>query len=215
MLAHREDPGLFDPGVVNSNPTRPSNGPATILSGAQLTHLRLTLRALSTNELAGLSDPGLDLSLCGGTAWHQCSLLPSGRHPAAFKRGQSKASGVHQGSLMQIPQVADDIGQGPGEAGVLHGSQRSQRDDSRLRRLLRPSVGYHEGLGNVTQADVYYGRREEILSHGKEVKRRTLTLRRAFHQAFRERETRPSVHQKMGERVRKSLKPHSRRDLGI
>ena len=108
MLAHREDPGLFDPGVVNSNPTRPSNGPATILSGAQLTHLRLTLRALSTNELAGLSDPGLDLSLCGGTAWHQCSLLPSGRHPAAFKRGQSKASGVHQGSLMQIPQVADD-----------------------------------------------------------------------------------------------------------
>ncbi len=51
---------------------RPSNGPATILSGAQLTHFRLTLRALSTNELARLSDPGLDLSPCGGTFSHRC-----------------------------------------------------------------------------------------------------------------------------------------------
>jgi putative transposase len=53
---------------------------------------------------------------------------------------------------------------------------------------------YHEGLGNVTPADVYYGRREEILWRRKEVKQRTLTLRRAFHQAVRERETRGSVH---------------------
>lgn len=53
---------------------------------------------------------------------------------------------------------------------------------------------YHEGLGNVTPADVYYGRREEILRRRKEVKQRTLTLRRAFHRAAKQRETRGSVH---------------------
>jgi putative transposase len=38
---------------------------------------------------------------------------------------------------------------------------------------------YHEGIGNVTPADVYYGRREEILRKRKEQKQQTLTRR--FH----------------------------------
>jgi hypothetical protein len=36
---------------------------------------------------------------------------------------------------------------------------------------------YHEGIGSVTPADVYYGRREEILKKKKEQKQQTLTRR--------------------------------------
>jgi transposase InsO family protein len=36
---------------------------------------------------------------------------------------------------------------------------------------------YHEGIGNVAPADVYYGRREEILKRRKEQKQTTLDRR--------------------------------------
>ncbi len=45
---------------------------------------------------------------------------------------------------------------------------------------------YHKALGNVTPADVLYGRREEILQQRKEVQLRTLNLRRHYNQAIRE-----------------------------
>jgi transposase InsO family protein len=53
---------------------------------------------------------------------------------------------------------------------------------------------YHEGIGNVTPADVYCGRREEIVQRRKEVSRRTLQQRRDYHRASRERESSQSVH---------------------
>jgi transposase InsO family protein len=45
---------------------------------------------------------------------------------------------------------------------------------------------YHKALGNVTPADVLYGRREEILQHRKDVWIQTITLRREYNHGIRE-----------------------------
>ena len=44
---------------------------------------------------------------------------------------------------------------------------------------------YHEGIGNVAPADVYYGRREEILKRREEQKRQTLYERFEYNHAQR------------------------------
>jgi putative transposase len=45
---------------------------------------------------------------------------------------------------------------------------------------------YHKALGNVTPADVLYGRREEILKRRKEVQVQTINHRRVYNQGLRE-----------------------------
>jgi len=45
---------------------------------------------------------------------------------------------------------------------------------------------YHKALGNVTPADVLYGRREEILERRKEVRIQTINRRRDYNQGLRE-----------------------------
>jgi len=45
---------------------------------------------------------------------------------------------------------------------------------------------YHKALGNVTPADVLYGRREEILERRKEVQLQTINRRRDYNQDLRE-----------------------------
>jgi len=45
---------------------------------------------------------------------------------------------------------------------------------------------YHKALGNVTPADVLYGRREEILERRKEVRIQTINRRRDYNQYLRE-----------------------------
>jgi putative transposase len=44
---------------------------------------------------------------------------------------------------------------------------------------------YHEALGNVTPADVYYGRKEEILAQRKEAKQNILKMRLKHNQKMR------------------------------
>ena len=41
---------------------------------------------------------------------------------------------------------------------------------------------YHESLGNLTPADVYYGRAEQILKEREEIKRKTMRARRLRHE---------------------------------
>ena len=45
---------------------------------------------------------------------------------------------------------------------------------------------YHEALGNVTPADVYYGRKEYIMARRKEAKRSILQARREYNRKQRE-----------------------------
>jgi len=45
---------------------------------------------------------------------------------------------------------------------------------------------YHKALGNVTPADVLYGRREEILARRKEVQIQTINRRRDYNRGLRE-----------------------------
>jgi putative transposase len=40
---------------------------------------------------------------------------------------------------------------------------------------------YHESLDNLTPADVYFGRAARILERRREIKRRTIELRRRQH----------------------------------
>lgn len=52
---------------------------------------------------------------------------------------------------------------------------------------------YHEALGNVTPADVYYGRREQIMTRRKEAKQETLQVRLKHNRKMRELDRTKSV----------------------
>ena len=41
---------------------------------------------------------------------------------------------------------------------------------------------YHESLGNLTPADIYFGRGSNILARRQKIKHQTIALRRRLHQ---------------------------------
>ena len=64
---------------------------------------------------------------------------------------------------------------------------------SELKQAIRAFIEYynyrryHEGLGNVTPYDVYTGKQHEIIRRRKEVKSRTLEVRRNYNRTAREK----------------------------
>jgi transposase InsO family protein len=71
-----------------------------------------------------------------------------------------------------------------------------------LEREIAPFVQYynnkryHESLGNVTPADVYFGRHREIFTRREQIKRRTLKLRKRYNLANKSTEPKPQHTQK-------------------
>ena len=53
---------------------------------------------------------------------------------------------------------------------------------------------YHEGIGNVTPADVYQDRRQTILATREQVKQKTRQLRRQYYRAAKEQASDQSLH---------------------
>ena len=44
------------------------------------------------------------------------------------------------------------------------------------------NLRYHEGIGNLTPADIYFGRGQTILVERERIKRQTIANRRLLHQ---------------------------------
>lgn len=64
---------------------------------------------------------------------------------------------------------------------VVHGFPWDLIEDVRSFIIFYNTERYHEGLGNVTPDDVYFGRREQILEKRRDLKAQTLVRRRAIN----------------------------------
>lgn len=70
--------------------------------------------------------------------------------------------------------------QGPNRARKLLHASRPQGPDCRLRRAPQPPA-LHESLGNLTPADVYFGRGQTIMLQRERIKRETINQRRLLY----------------------------------
>jgi transposase len=71
--------------------------------------------------------------------------------------------------------------------GRMRGDALREASSDELRRTMQDFIEYynhrryHEAIGNMTPADVYYGRREEILRRRAEQKQRTIDQRLRYN----------------------------------
>jgi len=98
-----------------------------------------------------------------------CHILAAPYHPQT----NGKLERYHQSIKREVNQVPYEL---PGQL------QRAIADFVDYYNYRR----YHKALGNVTPADVLYGRREQILEYRKEVQIQTINRRRDYNRGLRE-----------------------------
>jgi transposase-like protein len=140
------------------------------------------------------------------------TLLELGMSPSTFYRWQRRFRSEDEAGLVdRLPQPGTIWNRlRPEETETILVAARAEPDKSPQSRMnllvwaspeeLRAAIAefidfynqrrYHEGIGNVAPADVYYGRREEILKRREEQKRQTLYERFQYNRAQRNHATR-------------------------
>jgi transposase InsO family protein len=119
-------------------------------------------------------------------AWRLCTNMRAEDVTATLDRAL-RASGLDQAKPADRPRLLSDNG-----SSYVAGDLAKWLDARYIKHLLEAQIAafvddynhrrYHESIGNLTPADVYFGRGSIILAERERIKRQTIADRRLQHQ---------------------------------